>query len=121
MKILMSAFVVLCLMTYGFDAQAQTNVSDVPVEKKKSKLTDEEIQEFDQYQFYLDQPAQRIEKMEYATDETPIQGQLSKDGKRVIMDGYTKRGRVSVIVHYRDGTKEEVSRSSCVIDPVIPL
>lgn len=121
MKILITICTVLCVMMFTNDATAQLKAADVEVEKKSKKLTDEEIREFDQYQFYLDKPAKKIENIKYAKDELPIEGQISKDGKRVIMDGYIKRGRVIAIVHYKDGTKEEVSRSSCVIDPVIPL
>ena len=111
MKKLMTSLVLLFLAVFALQAQDST----------PKKLTDEEIQEFRYYQFYLDQPALSIENIKYAKDEKPLQGELSKDGKRVVIEGYTKRGRVSATVKYKDGTTEEVSRSSCVIDPVIPL
>ena len=104
---------ILLLFAAVFVLQAQDSTP--------KKLTDEEIQEFRYYQFYLDQPALSIENIKYAKDEQPLKGELSKDGKRVVIEGYTKRGRVSATVKYKDGTTEEISRSSCVIDPVIPL
>ena len=114
MKNLMMTIVVLLLGVVALQAQPQNDVNP-------EKLTDEEIQEFKFYQFYLDQPALSIENIKYAKDEKPLEGQLSKDGKRVVIEGYTKRGRVTATVKYKDGTTEEVSRSSCVIDPVIPM
>ncbi len=113
MKNLMMTLAVLLLAVVALQAQSQ---DDQP-----KRLTDEEIQEFKFYQFYLDQPALSIESIKYAKDEKPLEGQLSKDGKRVVIEGYTKRGRITATVKYKDGTTEEVSRSSCVIDPVIPL
>lgn len=88
---------------------------------QSNKMTDEEIQEFKQYQLYLDKPAIEIENIRYEKDDTPIKGELSEDGAKIIMDGYNKRGRVSFTVRYADGTTEEISRSSCYIDPVMPL
>jgi len=124
MKIFKFVLAVLCVMTFSLNVEAQTKTnikSETEIKIKPERLTDEEIQEFKQYQFYLDKPANGIEKIKYANDDAPIEGQISKDGKRVIMDGYIKRGRVTAVVRYKDGTTEEVSRSSCVIDPVIPL
>jgi len=88
---------------------------------QSNKMTDEEIQEFKQHQLYLDKPAIEIEDIRYEKDDMPIEGELSKDGAKVIMDGYSKRGRVSVTVRYADGTTEKISRSPCYIDPVMPL
>ncbi len=114
MKNLMMTLAVLLLGVVALQAQSQDD--------KPKRLTDEEIQEFKFYQFYLDQPALSIESIKYANDEEKkLEGQLSKDGKRVVIEGYTKRGRVTATVKYKDGTTEEISRSSCVIDPVIPM
>jgi len=122
MKIFKFVLAILCVMIFSLNVKAQIKTEIKPeTQIKPERLTDEEIQEFKQYQFYLDKPANGIEKIKYANDDTPIEGQISKDGKRVIMDGYIKRGRVTAVVRYKDGTTEEVSRSSCVIDPVIPL
>ncbi len=85
------------------------------------KFGDEEIQQIKQHQIYLEKPAISIEKIQYEKEETPIKGNLSGDGMRIIMDTYTKKGRVKAMVHYADGTSEEISVSSCFIDPVIPL
>ena len=115
MKNLMMTLAVLLLGVVALQAQPQNDI-------KPEKLTNEEIQEFKFYQFYLDQPALSIENIKYSNDEEKkLEGQLSKDGKRVVIEGYTKRGRITATVKYKDGTTEEVSRSSCVIDPVIPL
>ncbi len=88
---------------------------------QSNKMTDEEIQEFKQHQLYLDKPAIEIENIHYDKDDTPIKGQLSKDGKRVIMEEYNRRGRVSFTVKYQDGSTEDLSRSPCVIDPVVDM
>lgn len=85
------------------------------------KLGDEEISQIKQHQMYLEKPAISIEYIEYEKDQQRIKGELSGDGMRIIMDGYTKKGRVKAIVNYADGTTDEFIRSSCYIDPVIPL
>lgn len=76
---------------------------------------------FDLHQIYLDQPVKSIEKIEYDQDGTPIEGEISPDGKRIILKNYTHKGRIYVSLTYQDGTTDEFKRSSCVIDPVAPL
>lgn len=100
----------VCFLGFNANLQAQTE-----------RMTDEDIREINQHQFYLDKPATSIELLEYEKDQQPIKGEISGDGFRVIMDDYVKKGRVKAIVVYTDGTKEEISKSSCFIDPVIPL
>jgi len=121
MRYLLVAFI--CLFSCNF-LQAQT---PEPSEKKTLKeiesqrMDDEDIKMFKQHQIYLDKPAISIEQLQYDKDETPIKGKLSEDGRRIIMDGYTKRGRVKIIVMYGDGERGEFTKSTCFIDPVIEL
>lgn len=99
-----------CFFCLNIEVQAQTE-----------RMTDEDIREINQHQFYLDKPGVGIELLEYENDQQPIRGTISGDGFKVIMDDYTKKGRVRAIILYADGTKEEIAKSSCFIDPVIPL
>jgi len=71
-----------------------------------------------QYQFQLEKPAERIEDLRYERSGEPIRGTLSPDGSRVLMDHYQKGQRVKFTAVYPDGTKEELYKSSCFIDPV---
>ena len=92
-----------------------------PVEVKSQRMTDEDIREIKQHQFYLDKPGVSIELLEYDKDKQPIRGEITGDGMRVIMNDYVKRGRIRAVIVFEDGTQEEVFKSSCFIDPVIPL
>lgn len=71
-----------------------------------------------QYQFNLEKPVERIENLRYDQSGEPIRGRLNIDGTRVVMDNYKKGQRVKLDVIYPDGTREEVKKSSCFIDPV---
>ena len=71
-----------------------------------------------QYQFQLEKPAMQIENLRYDESGEPIRGRLSTDGTRIIMDNYKKGMRVKYEVIYADGTREELKKSSCYIDPV---
>ncbi len=84
-------------------------------------LGDEEIRSIKQHQMYLDKPAISIKNLRYEKDDQPIEGEISEDGRRIIMDGYVKKGRVTFTVFYADGTDDKMSIGSCFIDPVIPL
>jgi hypothetical protein len=70
------------------------------------------------YQLYLDQPVQKIKKVEYL-DGTPLKFDLGNDGETVHLLNYHKRGGVKVTAEDFNGQEVEVSRSPCVIDPVI--
>jgi len=54
-------------------------------------------------------------------DGTPLKGELTEDRKRLIINNYEKRAGVTVDVMYQDGGRENISRSPCYIDPVLPL
>ena len=76
------------------------------------------------YQIHLDKPIQRIEEIYHDNEEkTPIKGEISRDRKSVIMKNYSKKGRVKVRLVFEDGggVVETITKSSCFIDPVIPL
>lgn len=71
-----------------------------------------------QYQLHLDKPVKSIENLRYENTGEPVKGNLAPDKIRVILDNYKKGSRVKLNVIYEDGTTEEVTRSSCFIDPV---
>lgn len=72
------------------------------------------------YQIYLEKPAQSIKNLQYK-DGTLLKGELTEDGKRVIISNYDKRAGISLEVTYPDGQTEEIKRSPCFIDPVLSL
>ncbi len=73
-----------------------------------------------QYQIYLDKPAKSFQNLKHK-DGTLLKGELSEDGKRLIINNYEKRAGITVDVKYQDGGSESISRSPCYIDPVLPL
>ncbi|MGB0930447.1 MAG: hypothetical protein ACPGVB_06715 [Chitinophagales bacterium] len=76
------------------------------------------------YQIHLDKPIKRIEEIYYDNEEkTPIKGEISPDRQGVILKNYSKRGRVKVRLIFEDSGNvvETISKSSCYIDPVIPM
>ncbi|MEZ4886878.1 MAG: hypothetical protein R3E32_19270 [Chitinophagales bacterium] len=76
------------------------------------------------YQIHLEKPIQRIEEIFYDNEEkTPIENEISKDRQSIILKNYSKKGRVKVRLVFEDGGEviETITKSSCFIDPVIPL
>jgi hypothetical protein len=71
-----------------------------------------------QFQFHLEKPAERIENLRYENTDESIKGKVSEDGKRIIMDNYKKGQRIKFDAIYKDGSREEVKKSPCYIDPV---
>lgn len=91
-------------------------------------IVDEKVQTIEQeqnktslFQFYLDEPAKKIQKLEYESDGKELDGELSEDGKTVYLKDYKAKSRVKVSVVYRSGKKDTFTKSSCYIDPVIPI
>jgi hypothetical protein len=78
-----------------------------------------QVQQRQDYQIYLKQPAKTIKLLMYEKNFLPIQGKLSDDRKSVIMKDYQGGNRVHVKVIYDDGTEDEFVKSPCYIDPVI--
>jgi Tol biopolymer transport system component len=74
---------------------------------------------YNAYQIYMAKPAQQIKQLLYEKDCTPLNGTISDNGKKIIMQGYEPGNKVHVIVIYTDGTEDEFVRSPCFIDPVI--
>ncbi len=68
-------------------------------------------------QLYLDKPAQSVKSIKYKETGELLNGELSKDGKRVFIRNYTHRARVAIELRYSDGTEETIERSPCFIDP----
>jgi hypothetical protein len=71
-----------------------------------------------QYQFHLDEPAERIENLRYDQSGEPLKGTLSPDGKRVVLDNYKKGQRIRFNAVFSDGRNEEIGKSPCFIDPI---
>jgi len=90
--------------------------------QQKMSITAPDAEEgvFKQHQIYLEKPAQSIKNLQQK-DGTPLKGELSEDGKRIIINNYQKKSGVTVEVLYPDGATETISRSPCFIDPIIPL
>ncbi len=82
---------------------------------------DHDLKGIEYHQIYLDQPVKSLDNVEYKDGSGNLNGKISKDGKRVLIKNYEKRGQVKFNVTYKDGTKGEFFKSSCFIDPVAPL
>ena len=77
------------------------------------------LPKYNAYQIYLTKPAQQIKQLLYEKDCSPLKGNISDGGNKIIMEGYVPGNKVHVIVIYTDGTEDEFVRSPCFIDPVI--
>jgi len=95
------------LFCYSF---AQTDID--------SKIFHPEDQK--KHQFYLDEPIQSIESIEYMDDGTPIKFELSKDGETVYLLDYTREGSIKAVAKDKNGETKEILKSKCRIDPVLP-
>lgn len=91
-------------------------------------IVDDKVQQIEQeqynstlFQFYLDEPAKKIQKLEYESSGEEIEGELSEDGKTVYLNNYKAKSRVKVTLVYRTGKKDSFIKSPCFIDPVIPI
>lgn len=73
------------------------------------------------HQIYLDEPVQNIDSLYYEKDGEKLDGTLSKDGLRIILHNYYKKGRVKAVVSNPKSEPKSISKSSCFIDPVIPM
>lgn len=102
------------LLLTGFLIVASININAQSLKQDTLFLPDQ----LRQYQFQLAEPAQSIENLRYDQSGEPVKGNLSPDGKRVIMDNYKKGQRVRVTLIYADGRSEEMTKSPCYIDPV---
>jgi len=71
------------------------------------------------FQIYFKQPIKEIKHIMYDKNFLPIQGEISKDKKSVVLKNWEKGTKVRVKVTYEDGTEDEIVKSPCFIDPVI--
>lgn len=62
----------------------------------------------------------KILEMQYEKECVPVKGTLSDDGKKVLIEDYQEHSRIYFKYQKADGRIEEVSKSPCYIDPVIP-
>jgi hypothetical protein len=77
------------------------------------------LPKYNAYQIYLAKPAKEIKQLLYEKDCTPLNGTISDNGRKIIMEGYEPGNKVHIIVIYTDGSEDEFVRSPCFIDPVI--
>jgi len=104
-------------LTSGIFFFCSQSFSQSPPPQQQQKFAEPK---FEQYQFYLTEPAIKILEIQYEKDCTPVNGKLSEDGKTVFIKDYTEHSKVYVKVLKPDGKIEEISKSPCFIDPVIP-
>lgn len=71
------------------------------------------------HQIYFKQPVKEINHILYDKNFLPIQGEISKDKRSVVLKDWDRGTKVRVKVTYEDGTVEEIVKSPCYIDPVI--
>jgi len=71
------------------------------------------------FQIYFKQPIKEIKHIMYDKNFLPIQGEISKDKKSVVLKNWEKGTKVRVKVAYEDGTEDEIVKSPCFIDPVV--
>jgi len=100
-------------------AQSPANEPSNPEKPAKELHIDSE----EWHQIHFDKPIKRIEEIFYDKEKTPIEGEISRDRKSIILKNYSKRARVKIRLVYEDGgdVVETISKSSCFIDPVIPM
>ena len=68
------------------------------------------------FQIFLEQPVQKVIKMEHTGDEGgAIDFNLSPDGKSIHLLNYKGTGGVKAEVVNMDGNVQEISRSKCYI------
>ncbi|NNC85821.1 MAG: hypothetical protein HKN75_07035 [Bacteroidia bacterium] len=114
MRYLLSLLIIfICFSVTSLHGQSliDEKIQKIELEQNKSSL----------FQFYLDEPAKKILKLEYESDGKEIDGELSEDGKTVYLKDYKAKSRVKASVVYRTGKKDSFTKSSCYIDPVIPI
>ena len=113
----MNAFnkIVFCLVLIFFISA--NSFSQNPVSKPEEKYTEPK---FELHQFYLTEPAIKILEIQYDKDCIPVNGRLSEDGKTVLIKDYAEHSRIYVKILKADGKVEEISKSPCFIDPVVP-
>ncbi|MFI5218629.1 MAG: hypothetical protein ACHQNT_03995 [Bacteroidia bacterium] len=92
--------------------------SQSPVSKPEPKF---EEPKFEEHQFYLTEPAIKIMEIQYDKDCTPVKGKLSDDGKTIFIKDYSEHSRVYLKFLKADGKVEEITKSPCFIDPVVPV
>ncbi|TAH44021.1 MAG: hypothetical protein EYC69_01215 [Bacteroidetes bacterium] len=71
------------------------------------------------HQIHFQQPIKEIKHIMYDKSFLPIQGEISKDKKSVVLKNWEKGTKVRVKVTYEDGTEDEIVKSPCYIDPVV--
>jgi len=98
-----------------------------PEEKLQLELErDSDLQGVEFHQIYIEEheegkKVKSIDNVRYKDGSGKLKGELSEDRNRILLQNYTKRGRVLIDVTYEDGTTEELSKGSCFIDPVPPM
>lgn len=74
----------------------------------------------DMHQIFLDEPAQKIEKLEYRDTGEPIEHQLSPDGKSIHLKEYDGKSPVAVTFINSAGQLESFVKARCHIHSYVP-
>ncbi|MFK7908778.1 MAG: hypothetical protein AB8B69_26855 [Chitinophagales bacterium] len=118
MKNLLFLFSLIAFTSIVF---AQTPVNEPANSEKPAK--EQHIDSEEWHQIHFDKPIKKIEEIFYDKEKTPIEGEISRDRKSIILKNYSKRGRVKIRLVYEEAGDviETISKSPCFIDPVIPI
>ncbi len=109
------------LITFTSIIYAQNSTIEPSNPEKPAKELHIDSEEW--HQIHFDKPIKKIEEIFYDKAKTPIEGEISRDRKSIILKNYSKRGRVKIRLVYEDAgdVVETISKSPCFIDPVIPM
>lgn len=110
----MKTKILFLIIVTCFSAKIFSQNPDVQKKNKSAELKNE------LYQFYLTDPAIKIMEIQYEKDCTPVKGKLSENGKTIFIEEYTEHSRVYLKYLKADGKVEEITKSPCFIDPVVP-
>lgn len=117
----MTLSLLLCVSTITLTAQDQPTIEPTQIPIPTPSPTDETPPPDGLHQIYLDKPVESIEFIRYKKEGDALDGELSKDRKKIYIKNYKRRGRIELQIHYPDGTQETIERSPCFIDEAAPL
>lgn len=73
------------------------------------------------YKLDLRFPAQCIDKIEYNKSKRAVKYELSEDGRTVYIKEHIVGNGVKVECTYKDGNRDQFSKTPCAIELVVPL
>lgn len=105
----------ICVLFFAMFASSQL-FSQNPVMNKTEHNGEPKYEE---YQFYLKDPAIKILDIQIDNDCSPVRGKLSENGKTVFIKDYKEHSRIYIKFLKADAKVEELTKSPCFIDPVV--